>query len=68
MTENRVGSFATSAQDAKKNYERKAALAESSEAMEEQRLMKLLQLVSSKISERFRNLREAFRYIDTDHS
>ena len=25
-------------------------------------------MVSNKLSERFRNLREAFRYIDTDHS
>ena len=25
-------------------------------------------MVSAKIHERFRNLREAFRYIDTDHS
>lgn len=30
--------------------------------------MKLLGLVSYKIHERFKNLREAFRYIDTDHS
>ena len=37
-------------------------------APEEQRLIKLLALVSAKIHERFRNLREAFRYIDTDHS
>ena len=35
---------------------------------EEKRLIKLLSLVSFKINERFRNLREAFRYIDTDHS
>ena len=35
---------------------------------EEKRLIKLLSLVSMKINERFRNLREAFRYIDTDHS
>ena len=35
---------------------------------EEKRLLKLLSLVSFKIYERFRNLREAFRYIDTDHS
>ena len=35
---------------------------------EEKRLLKLLSLVSFKINERFRNLREAFRYIDTDHS
>ena len=35
---------------------------------EEQRVLKLLSLVSFKISERFRNLREAFRHIDTDHS
>jgi Ca2+-binding EF-hand superfamily protein len=35
---------------------------------EEKRLMKLLSLVSFKLSERFKNLREAFRYIDTDHS
>ena len=35
---------------------------------EEKRIFKLLSLVSSKISERFRNLREAFRFIDTDHS
>ena len=35
---------------------------------EEKRIFKLLTLVSSKISERFRNLREAFRFIDTDHS
>lgn len=35
---------------------------------EEKRLMKLLALVSYKLHERFRNLREAFRYIDTDHS
>ena len=35
---------------------------------EEQRLLKLLNLVSFKINERFRNLREAFRQIDTDHS
>ena len=35
---------------------------------EETRILKLLALVSAKITERFRNLREAFRYIDTDHS
>ena len=35
---------------------------------DEQRLLKLLSLVSFKIHERFRNMREAFRYIDTDHS
>lgn len=35
---------------------------------EEKKLLKLLSLVSFKIYERFRNLREAFRYIDTDHS
>lgn len=35
---------------------------------EEKKLVKLLSLVSFKINERFRNLREAFRYIDTDHS
>ena len=35
---------------------------------EEQRLMRLLSVISAKIHERFRNLREAFRYIDTDHS
>jgi len=35
---------------------------------EEKRLIKLLSLVSFKINERFKNLREAFRYIDTDHS
>ena len=35
---------------------------------EEKRLIKLLSLVSMKINERFRNLREAFRNIDTDHS
>ena len=35
---------------------------------EEQRLIKLLSLISYKLHERFRNLREAFRYIDTDHS
>ena len=35
---------------------------------DEKRLIKLLSLVSFKINERFRNLREAFRYIDTDHS
>jgi len=35
---------------------------------EEKRLIKLLSLVSFKLSERFKNLREAFRYIDTDHS
>ena len=34
----------------------------------EKHLLKLLTLVSSKINERFRNMREAFRYIDTDHS
>ena len=34
----------------------------------EKHLLKLLKLVSSKINERFRNMREAFRYIDTDHS
>ena len=34
----------------------------------EKRLIKLLSLVSFKINERFRNMREAFRYIDTDHS
>ena len=31
-------------------------------------MLKLLSLVSFKIYQRFRNLREAFRYIDTDHS
>ena len=31
-------------------------------------MIKLLSLISGKIHERFRNLREAFRYIDTDHS
>jgi Ca2+-binding EF-hand superfamily protein len=30
--------------------------------------MKLLELVSNKIYERFKNLRCAFRYLDTDHS
>ena len=35
---------------------------------DEKHLLKLLSLVSSKINERFRNMREAFRYIDTDHS
>lgn len=35
---------------------------------DEKHLLKLLTLVSSKINERFRNMREAFRYIDTDHS
>jgi Ca2+-binding EF-hand superfamily protein len=34
----------------------------------ERRLLKLLSLVSYKINERFKNLRSAFRYIDTDHS
>ena len=34
----------------------------------EKHLLKLLSLVSFKINERFRNMREAFRYIDTDHS
>ena len=28
----------------------------------------MLQLVSSKLSERFKTLKEAFRYLDTDHS
>ena len=28
----------------------------------------LLQLVSAKMSERFKTLKEAFRYLDTDHS
>ena len=35
---------------------------------EEKRLIKLLSLVSYKLYERFGTLREAFRYIDTDHS
>ena len=35
---------------------------------EESRILKLLSLISAKITERFKNLRECFRYIDTDHS
>ena len=35
---------------------------------EEENLIKLLELVSDKIYERFKNLRCAFRYLDTDHS
>lgn len=35
---------------------------------DEQKLLKLLSLVSFKIHERFRNMREAFRQIDSDHS
>ena len=39
-----------------------------SDAREKARLYKLLSLVSEKLTERFANLRTAFRYLDTDHS
>ena len=58
MTSNTKGSLADA--DIGKKWQEKD--------QEEQRLMKLLALVSYKLHERFRNLREAFRYIDTDHS
>lgn len=35
---------------------------------EEVYLLKLLELVSNKLYERFKNLNKAFRYLDTDHS
>lgn len=35
---------------------------------EEKHLMKVLALVSEKLSERFKNLRSAFRFLDTNHS
>lgn len=58
MTENKKGNLAELTP--RKNFIEKTP--------DEQRLIKLLSLVSAKINERFRNLREAFRYIDTDHS
>lgn len=59
MTSNTKGSLAA------KNP---LAIAWQDKSDDEKRLIKLLSLVSFKINERFRNLREAFRYIDTDHS
>jgi len=58
MTSNTKGSLA----------EKDKAPAWQDKSEEEKRLIKLLSLVSLKLSERFKNLREAFRYIDMDHS
>lgn len=59
MTSNTKGNLARS-EDPLKLWQNKSD--------DEKRLLKLLSLVSHKIHERFRNLRQAFRYIDTDHS
>lgn len=36
--------------------------------VDEKHLMDLLQIISAKLYERFKNLRTAFRYLDTNHS
>jgi Ca2+-binding EF-hand superfamily protein len=41
---------------------------EESKTEDEKHLLKLLSLVSNKISERFLNLQRCFRYLDVDHS
>jgi hypothetical protein len=61
MTANKSGSLI-------QNVEENKLMEKHQRNDEQKRLIKLLMLISNKLSERFRNLREAFRYIDTDHS